>query len=50
MKTTPAKPSSFIQVLLDMYMFHVVINKSYKRSIFTNPKNQLVNNSNINFA
>lgn len=50
MKTTPTKPSSFIQVLLDMYMYRVVINRSYKRSIITNSKNQLVNNSNINFA
>jgi len=50
MKAKLVKPSSFIQVILDMYMYHIVINKSCKRSFITNPKTKIAISNNINFA
>jgi hypothetical protein len=50
MKAKSVKSSSYIQVLLDKYIYHVVINKSYKQSFIANPNNQMTDTVNLNLA
>lgn len=50
MKVKLENSSSFIQVLLDMYMYRVVINKSCKQSLVANTYNNMSKNSNLNLA
>ncbi|MGM5469573.1 hypothetical protein ACS386_04800 [Flavobacteriaceae bacterium LMO-SS05] len=33
MNTKSKKPSSFVQILLDKYIYYVVINKTHKQSV-----------------
>jgi hypothetical protein len=50
MNAKPVKSSSFIQVLLDKYIYYVVINKTHKQSIISKPTNQMINKANLNLA
>jgi hypothetical protein len=50
MKANSTKSTSFIQVLLDKYIYYVVINKTYKQSIVTNSNFLKNNNVNLNLA
>jgi hypothetical protein len=50
MKAKSVKSSSFIQVLLDKYIYYVVIKKTYKQSFILNSNNQMFKKININLA
>ncbi len=50
MKANSTKSTSFIQVLLDKYIYYVVINKTYKQSFIVNSNKQLFKNVNLNPA
>lgn len=44
------KSTSLIQVLIDKYIYYVVVNKSCKQSFIANQYNQMAKNSNLNLA
>jgi len=44
------KSTSLIQVLIDKYIYYVVVNKSCKQSFIANHYNQMAKNSNLNLA
>jgi hypothetical protein len=50
MKAKLENSSSFIQVLLDKYIYYIVINKSYKQSFIAKQNNQMINKVNLNLA
>lgn len=50
MKVVSVKSSSYIQILLDKYIYIVVINRSYKNSLNTNLNTQLINEVNLNLT
>lgn len=50
MKAKSTNSSSFIQVLLDVYMYHVMINKSCKQTFAARSNNQTIDRINLNLA
>lgn len=50
MKAKSLKSSSYIQVLLDKYIYFVVINKSYKQTCIAMTNDQMANKVNLNLA
>lgn len=50
MNAKSGKSSSYIHILLDKYIYYVVINKSCKQSFIANPNNQIINEINLNVA
>lgn len=50
MNSKATKSSSFIQVLIDKYIYYVVINKNHKQYISEQFRSGLINAPNLNLA
>lgn len=50
MKTKTLKSQSLIQVLIDKYIFYVLLNKSQKEHVIKNLGYARTNETNLNFA
>jgi len=50
MNAKQIKSSSLVQVLLDKYIYYILIKKSIKQSFNENSREELVNKINLNLA